>query len=64
MWTPEDVANLISNPIYVGIGQFPPIVPDATWIRAASKAIQEEGAEKFFIRMLANLRQAFPSPRS
>jgi hypothetical protein len=57
--TPEKVRSLFCNPIYVGIGPFPGLVDDETWVRAAARMIAEEGAEQFLVNMLYVLRQSF-----
>jgi hypothetical protein len=57
-WTGEDVAAVLANPIYTGIGPYPPIVTDDDWVKAASRSIEEEGAEVFLHRMLQVLRES------
>lgn len=57
-WTSEDVANLIANPIYVGMGPYPKILDDDLWVESAVRAIGEEGAAAFLTRMLTVLRAA------
>ena len=56
--TEEEVRGLIPNPVYAGIGPFPQLVTDEQWIRAAAKAIQEDGPEQFLVNMLHVLRQS------
>ena len=60
-WSEEDVRNVITNPIYAGIGPYPSIVPDEQWIGAVSKLIKERGAERVMKDVLRNLREAFPT---
>ncbi len=57
-FTQAEVRGLIANPVYAGIGPFPQLVPDEQWIRAASKAIQEDGPEQFLVNLLHVLRQS------
>jgi hypothetical protein len=59
-WQASDVVKLISNPIYAGVGPYPPMMSDADWVRAASKVIKEVGRERFLLTLLENLREAFP----
>lgn len=59
-WSEADVRNVITNPIYVGIGPFPQVVPDDQWIAAISRLIKERGAASVMKEVLRNLREAFP----
>jgi hypothetical protein len=54
--TADKMRSLICNPIYAGIGQFPALVDEETWVRAATQMIQKEGAEQFLVNMLHVLR--------
>jgi hypothetical protein len=58
-WTPEQTRGVVGNPIYAGIGPYPPLIDDGTWVRAAAAMIQEEGKEQFLVNLLYLLRQAF-----
>ncbi len=65
--TAKKVRALFCNPIYAGgIGSFPALVDDETWIRAAAQAIREHGPEQWLVNMLYVLRQTLGSetPRS
>ncbi len=55
--TAEEVKGMICNPVYAGIGPYPQIVDDDTWVRAAARMIKEDGAEQFLVNMLYVLRQ-------
>lgn len=57
-FTAEEVRGLIANPVYAGIGPFPQLVPDEQWVRAASRAIREDGPEQFLVNLLFVLRQS------
>lgn len=59
--TVEEIKGIICNPIYAGVGPFPPIVDDEQWVGAAKKQIEEDGEEQFLINMLFVLRRAFRS---
>ncbi|MEW6743486.1 MAG: hypothetical protein AB1486_12085 [Planctomycetota bacterium] len=58
--TPEAVKGMLVNPIYAGIGPFPPLVDDETWVRAAARLIEEEGVEQFLVNLLYVLRECLP----
>ncbi|MAU08283.1 MAG: hypothetical protein CL607_00560 [Anaerolineaceae bacterium] len=47
------------NPIYVGLGPFPALVVDETWVRAVARMIEKEGLEQFLMNMLHVLRESF-----
>ena len=55
-FTEEEIRGMIANPVYAGIGPFPQLVADEQWIRAAVKAIREDGPEQFLVNMLHVLR--------
>jgi len=56
--TPEMLRGLVCNPIYTGMGPFPTLIDDETWVRAATRAIEGDGAEQFLVNMLYVLRQS------
>ena len=58
-WTAEHVAGIICNPIYAGIGPYPPLVDEKTWVRTAATAIDSDGKEQFLVNLLYLLRQDF-----
>src|SRR5438046_1809538 len=51
-WNPEHVRGIICNPCYAGVGPYPGLVPEAAWVHAAARTIQEDGAEQFLVNML------------
>jgi len=55
-WTEGQVRGIIANPLYAGIGPYPSLVTDEQWVRAAAKAVREDGSEQFFVNLLAVLR--------
>ena len=57
-FTEEEVRGIIANPVYAGIGPFPQLVSDEQWVRAAAKAIGEDGPEQFLVNMLHVLRES------
>jgi len=55
--TAEKVRAMFCNPLYAGItANFPKLVDDETWIRAAAQAIREHGPEQWLVNMLYVLR--------
>ena len=57
--TPEKMRSLICNPIYAGVGPYPALVDEETWVRAAAQMIEIEGSEQFLVNMLYVLRQSW-----
>lgn len=55
-WTVDKVRFFFCNPIYAGLGPFPQIVDDETWVRAAAKSLREDGPEQWLVNMLHVLR--------
>jgi hypothetical protein len=53
--------GILLNPIYTGVGPFPRLVEDATWVRACVKLIAEEGPEQFLVNLLFVLRECLPA---
>jgi hypothetical protein len=53
------VKGILVNPIYAGVGPYPRLVPDETWVRAGARLIQEDGAEQFLLNLLFVLRECF-----
>ena len=61
-FTAEDVQGVLTNPIYAGLGPYPALIDDETYVAAAARLIREQGAEQFLVNLLAVLRKAFGSP--
>lgn len=57
--TPEAIKGILVNPIYAGVGPYPALVDDATWVRCSAKLIAEEGPEQFLVNLLYVLRESF-----
>lgn len=60
-WTVEQLQRLNCNPIYAGVGPYPQVIDDATWIRGGKRMIKEVGPERFLAMMLEELRFAWDS---
>lgn len=61
LWTPEMLRRKITNPVYAGMGPYPPLVDDEAWITANVRLIREEGAAATLRSVLARFREAFPT---
>ena len=58
--TPAQVRGMICNPVYAGVGPYPPIMSEGQWVEAAAKMIRDEGEEQFLVNMLYMLRKSLP----
>lgn len=57
--TAGKVRAMFCNPLYTGItANFPKLVDDETWIRAAAQAIREHGPEQWLVNLLYVLRES------
>ena len=50
-WTVDDVRAIVTSPIYAGVGPFPALVSDDTWVKAIAVGIREEGKEAILAQM-------------
>jgi hypothetical protein len=48
--------GMVVNPIYAGVGEYPRMISDEQWVRAAQKVLEEDGAEQFLVNLLHVLR--------
>lgn len=55
----ENIEEIITNPVYVGIGEYPKVIDDETWVKAGVIAIEKEGIERYFDLVFENLKEAF-----
>lgn len=62
--TEKNVRAMLCNPIYTGIADYPPLINDEQWIRAAAKAIKDDGAEQWLVNMLFVLRASLDGHRT
>ncbi len=62
--TEKNVRAMFCNPIYAGIADYPPLINDEQWIRAAAKAIKDDGAEQWLVNMLFVLRASLAGHRT
>lgn len=59
-WTPDDVREMLTNPVYAGLGPYPAIVEEETWLQINGRLIEEDGAGEVIGGILARFRQVFP----
>lgn len=52
-WNTNDIRGVLHNPIYVGIGPYPALIDEATWIKAQESAVKEDG----FATVLGQIRR-------
>lgn len=51
----DDVAMMLTNPAYAGVGKYPPITPDDLWAKAAVVGITQHGLDDFWSMVKLNL---------
>jgi len=57
--TPEAIHGMLMNPIYAGVGPFPPLVSDAQWVAACRRILQEtDSVDQFLVNLLFVLRES------
>ncbi len=44
-WTAQQVREILCNPIYVGMGPFPALIDEATWIACQERLFRDEGVQ-------------------
>ena len=63
MYTPftaEDIRAILTNPVYTGIGPFPDLIEEETWLDVNVAIIAEEGAPETIQCMVAQFEGSFP----
>jgi hypothetical protein len=60
-FTERDIQLMFSNPVYAGIGIYPAMVPEETWIAAAIVEVQERGSG-FWLDVYTNIIESFNVP--
>ncbi len=56
----DDVKKVLSNPVYAGLGPYPSIVPEETWIQANARRVREEGPAEAVRSVLDAFQETFP----
>jgi len=59
-WTPDDVRKMLTNPVYTGVGPYPAIIEEETWLKSNVRLIEETGARDVIESILARFREVFP----
>ncbi|RLC56547.1 MAG: hypothetical protein DRI80_16120 [Chloroflexota bacterium] len=59
-WTPEVLKEMLTNPVYAGIGPYPAFIEEREWVEANVRLIEEEGAEPIIENILARFQEVFP----
>lgn len=59
-WTADDVRKMLTNPVYAGMGLYPPIVAEDLWLASNVVRIAKEGAEAVVESVLMQFRETFP----
>jgi len=59
-WEEENVKRILTNPVYIGLGHYPPIMEEKEFIKIGIKYIAEHGAEDYLKRLLNNLKWHLP----
>ena len=59
-WTPSALRDMLTNPIYTGMGPYPAIIQDNDWLDANAKLIEEDGSEVVIRSIMARFQETFP----
>ena len=59
-WNENDVQAILSNPIYLGLGPYPPTVDPEQWKSANVKMIAEIGPEAYIEQLVDHLLKHLP----
>jgi len=59
-WTPDDVREMLTNPVYAGVGPYPAIVEEETWLKCNVHLIEETGTSDVVESILAQFQKVFP----
>jgi hypothetical protein len=60
-WTANDARAIVHNPIYAGLGPFPPLVDEKTWVGAQQQSIRNDGLEPVLRQIRVALPETFGS---
>jgi hypothetical protein len=59
-FTAEDIRAILTNPVYTGIGPFPDLIDEETWMDVNVAIIAEEGAPEAIQYIVAQFEGSFP----
>lgn len=57
-WTVGTLQRMFANPIYAGVGQYPAVVDEPTWLKAAALQIGDVGARAYLYTLRDELAKA------
>jgi hypothetical protein len=58
-WNVNDIRTIMHNPVYVGLGPFPALVDEATWVAVQERAVVEDGAGPVLVQIRRALEETF-----
>ena len=61
-WTPGLVKGIMLNPVYAGLGPFPPVINEETWVAVSLKTMEREGVKQTLVNILFLLKETFGWP--
>jgi len=56
-WTEAGVKGMLVNPVYAGVGGFPPYISDKQWVAACKRLMAQDSPEQFLVNLLFVLRK-------
>jgi len=59
-WTPDDVRKMLTNPVYTGVGPYPAVIEEETWLKCNVRLIEETGTRDVVESILARFQEVFP----
>ena len=63
-FTEAGIKGILMNPVYAGIGEFPPLVSDEQWVAACRRVIEQGSPEQFLVNLLFLLRSTLGFPKN
>ena len=58
-WTEAGIKGIVMNPVYAGVGGFPPYISDKQWVAACKRVMEQDSPEQFLVNLLFVLRKTF-----
>jgi len=60
-WKSTELERMLNHPVYVGMGGYPAIVEEELWLDANVSLMEEAGARRVVVGILARFRETFPA---
>ncbi len=60
-WNVNDIRNIMHNPVYIGLGPFPPMIDEKMWITVQERAIGQDGVGPVLVQIRRALEETFGS---